>query len=146
MRTSWLVIASLALLLVDACQNNFGDPDAGFIGAEGEGEGEAGEGEGEGECSPDPVIGLVVAVKDDITEFPICDAVVTINDGAFTETLTPTDASGNCEYASTPDRIGVFDIVVTHPDYQDGGLSDVEVFTDGCGHAVFRRVEIQLDA
>jgi hypothetical protein len=148
MRTSWLLLASLALV-AGACQNNIGgDPDAGFIGAEGEGEGEAGEGEGEGEggCSPDPVIGLVVAVKDRVTQFPICDAVVTINDGAFTETLTPTDANGNCEYSSTPDRIGVFDIVVTHPDYQDGGLSDVEVFTDTCGHAVLRRVEVRLDA
>ena len=93
----------------------------------------------------EPVIGLVVVVKDAVTQFPICDATVVINDGAFTETLTPGNAGPDCDYSSSPDRIGVFDIVVTHPDYQQGGLEGVQVFDDDCGHAIFRRVEVRLD-
>jgi hypothetical protein len=147
MRASWLLIVSSALLpvaLSPGCENDVGkDPDAGVIGAEGEGEGEGGE--GEGECDDTPVIGMKVVVKDALTQFPICDAEVDINDGAFSETLTPTGSGADCDYSSTPDRIGVFDIVVTHPDYQQGGVTDVEVFDNGCGHAVLRRVEVRLD-
>lgn len=144
-----LALGSSLLAPACACTGLGGGPDAGFLAAEGEGEGggegEAGEGEGEF-CSPTPVLGIAVVVKDGITDFPICDATVTITEGAYVETLRADGEGADCQYVGAEDRPGSYTVQATHPDYAQPATfpAPVDVESDACGHAVLSRVELEL--
>lgn len=105
-----------------------------------------GDGEGEGEpCPAAPVNSLRVQVVDEVTAFPICDAVVNAVDGTFIETLSPTGAGADCEYEGVPDRAGAYTISAEHPAYLGEEFPvPILVQLDDCGHAITRRVELPL--
>jgi hypothetical protein len=141
-----LLLASTALLFsTPACRNVVEGPDD--AGAEGEGEGEEGEGEGEGEdlCPPDPVVGLTVAVSDNVTLFRVCTATVTIREGGFEESLTPNGSGESCDYRGARDRPGIYEVTAAAEGYLSFSVADIVVEGDDCGKPIPRAVTVRLN-
>ena len=134
------------LLVVVGCKHTVGPA------GEGEGEGSASEGEGEGGegeggCPSDPVIGLIVPVVDNCTQFHVCGAtVIAHRAGVADETLPQTGSStANCQYEGASDAPGTYEIDVTADLYNAFHLSNITVDQDACGHAAPKTVQVRLD-
>src|SRR5688572_23654555 len=75
-------------------------------------------------CAPPPVsctdlfaYGLTVIVTDSTTGERICDATVTVTDGAFAETLEPPLQSETCAYVGAGERAGTYRVEATKPEF-----------------------------
>ncbi len=91
---------------------------------EGEGEGEQGvgegEGEGEGDCAADPdapVPAVSVRVDDAVSDIVLCDADVSVDDGADHFALVVVGSGAACVYEGAFDRPGEYVLTVAKAGY-----------------------------
>jgi hypothetical protein len=97
-------------------------------------------------CTAIAVAALNVTVLDVSTNQPICDAEVTVTDGAFTETLPVFPGSGaDCRYSGPFERPGTYAITVRRAGYPTAVQSGVRVTSDEC-HVIGVPVTIRLTA
>ena len=94
-------------------------------------------------CTSEANFSFVVTLVDADTNAEICDAtVVASQDGTDTTLSLINVFSGSCSYSGIEEQEGVFDIVATHPDYEDATFS-VDVGGDIC-HVETEFVEVSL--
>jgi len=94
-------------------------------------------------CTALYAYGLNVTVKDDATSMPICDAVVTAVDGAYTETLQNQSLGSDCTYVGAGERAGNYTITATKSGFMNATQNAV-VTADSChvkGVAVMLRMK-----
>lgn len=90
-----------------------------------------GDGPGGIGCTEIYIYGLNVTVKDDAAGVPICDAVVTAVDGAYTETLEAQAFGGDCTYNGAGERAGSYTITAKKTGFKDA-TQNVVVTADRC--------------
>jgi hypothetical protein len=97
-------------------------------------------------CTAIAVSALTVTVVEGATNQPICDAEVTVTDGAFRETLPVFPTSGtDCRYSGPFERPGTYAITVRRAGYPTAVQSGVRVTSDEC-HVIGVPVTIRLNA
>jgi hypothetical protein len=97
-------------------------------------------------CTAIAVSALTVTVVEAATNLPVCDAEVTVTDGAFRETLPVFPASGtDCRYFGPFERPGTYAITVRREGYPTVVQSGVRVTSDEC-HVIGVPVTIRLTA
>jgi hypothetical protein len=79
-----------------------------------------------GDCDASAKPGLVVWVVD-TAQRPVCDAVVTARDGAYTEVMPPRP----CSYAGAWERAGTYSITAER-DGESGRVDGIKVTSDRC--------------
>ena len=92
-------------------------------------------------CTTQLVYGLNVTVLDGASGMPVCDAMVTLRDGAYSETL-----GGDvrlCDYYGAAERAGTYSIDVVWG-AKTKTLDNVRVTAGDC-HVMPRSVTITLD-
>ncbi|MEZ0313248.1 MAG: hypothetical protein ACAI38_15860 [Myxococcota bacterium] len=88
------------------------------------------------DCGDAERAALEIVVVDSSTGAEICEAVVTVSDGAFEEVF---DRDVECEqvpsgvFSAAPGRAGTYSITVTHPDYATPSVPAVVVPSGECG-------------
>jgi hypothetical protein len=93
-------------------------------------------------CSAEVQPGLVIVVVDAATGASV-PATITVIDGAYIETLAPSDAFHG-EYIAAEERAGVYQIEVSSDGYATVRLQDIEVTEDAC-HVIPERLEVRLE-
>jgi hypothetical protein len=97
-------------------------------------------------CTAIAVSALTVTVVEAATNQPICDAEVTVTDGAFRATLPVFPTSGtDCRYSGPFERPGTYAITVRRAGYPTAVQSGVRVTSDEC-HVIGVPVTIRLTA
>jgi hypothetical protein len=94
-------------------------------------------------CTPNLVDGLVIFIVNVETGAPICDAVLTARDGAYSETLAP---GGGCRYSGASERPGSYTLRAEAPGFLPTSTVSavrVGVTEDGC-HVEAARLTIRL--
>lgn len=90
----------------------------------------------QGPCTPDRRLGLAILVVNDQTDTHICSAVVTVRDGAYSETLTQTSDArvSGCLHVGASERSGTYSVQAEAPGFWPGTARDVTVpiTADGC--------------
>lgn len=86
-----------------------------------------------GTCTAEFESSIVVFARDANTNEAVCDATLTASDGVRTGTLEVTRFEGQeCRYVVFGLGPGEYEVAVTHSQYVDARLHDVEVREDGC--------------
>jgi hypothetical protein len=131
--------------MATACSNTVVEQlgDAGPVDGGGD---EGSEGEGEGECPNADEPALSVRVVAASTGLPLCSEVtVTVVDGAFTTTATPTSATGDCRHLGATGRPGTYSVTAAGAGFTSVTLDRLVVEADDCGNPVSaREVSITL--
>jgi hypothetical protein len=122
-----------------ACRNtiveNLGDAGPADAGADADG-----EGEGEGECPNSDEPALSVHVVDGAPSFTLCgDVTVTVTDGAFSTTATPTGVGESCRHLAAPGRPGTYTVTASGVGYATTTLDNLVVDADACDDPVAAR-------
>ncbi|HEX7663703.1 MAG TPA: hypothetical protein VF407_04305 [Polyangiaceae bacterium] len=96
-------------------------------------------------CTLQAVVGIVVTVQSDGGD--ICDAVVSIQDGTYQETLqSVTDSDGGCIYRGADERAGSYAVTVTREGFVPATTAaTVSKDSSGC-HVVPQFVTVDLQA
>ena len=138
-------IGLAVVALTPACKHDTGDEGEGDINLDGEGA--AGEGEGEGDCAGVPdVVGLVVRVVDNVTQFRVCTALVRITDGDYIENMGVTSNDvADCEYHGASGRPGNYQLDVTATGYTAFTAAGEDVPAGECGQPVQSLVTVRLN-
>lgn len=88
---------------------------------------------------------LAVRVQD-ASGVQVCDAVVAVTDGDFSERLTPSEATGDCVFFGPFERAGTYRIEATR-DGLVGAVAGIEVGRAGdCDRLQTVHVTVELDA
>jgi hypothetical protein len=90
-------------------------------------------------CTDEAAASLNVTVVDSVSEAPVLDAVVWVQDGVFQDTL---EGGGGLWYGPW-ERAGTYDVHVEHPDYRSWLKSGVTV-EDGRCHVQSRSLTARL--
>jgi hypothetical protein len=90
-----------------------------------------------------------VHVIDGTTSLTLCTGVtVTVSDGAFTTTATPTGTQANdenCRHVAATGRPGTYTITATGAGFSTASLDNLVVAPDDCGNpAATREVSLTL--
>src|SRR4051812_47378244 len=92
-----------------------------------------GGGPGGQACTDLYAYGLTVTLKDAATGQPICDAVVTAADGAYSEELQKLDFNpSDCSYVGAAERAGNYTLTAVKTGYMNATQSGVVVTADAC--------------
>src|SRR5438093_11182398 len=83
-------------------------------------------------CTAIAVDALTVTVAEAATGQRICDATVTVTDGAFSAELRPFGAVSDCNYSGPTERAGRYGVRVTRSGYESALRRDVIVTADEC--------------
>lgn len=83
-----------------------------------------------GACTANIVEAIALTVRDEAGA-EVCDATVTVREGAFSTTLKPSGAS-LCSWSGLPEREGVYDVTIEKPGYLPTVLEGVVVTGDFC--------------
>ncbi len=94
-------------------------------------------------CTDEAHTGLVVIVTDGEGGPALCNATVTVRDGAFSEVLTAFDDAPDCTYAGVHERPGIYRVTVM-AGARSKTVDGVEV-TQGECHVNGRTVTVALD-
>jgi hypothetical protein len=78
------------------------------------------------------VYGLNVTVNDAATATRICDATVTVSEGAYSETLQPFGPVESCSYSGAGERPGLYEVRATRAGYRTTAVPNVRVTADEC--------------
>ena len=131
-----------------ACRNTIVETlgDAGPADAGDADGGGDGEGEGEGECPNANEPALSVHVIDAATRFTLCsDVTVTVTDGAFSTTATPTGTGEDCRHLAARGRPGTYAVSAAGAGHVTTALDNLVVAADDCGDpAAAREVSLTL--
>jgi hypothetical protein len=96
-------------------------------------------------CTAIAVDALVVTVVDSASGQRLCDATVTVIDGAFTQELRPFPAVTECTYSGPTERAGQYEVRVTRSGYVPATMTNVRVTADEC-HVVPVKLTVSLRA
>lgn len=98
---------------------------------------------GAADCESIGYSGLAIRVQDANGE-QVCDAVVTVSDGDFSEVLTASDTSGDCIFFGAAERAGTYRIDAVRGDAA-GAVDAVAVVRTGeCDHLRTEQVAVEL--
>jgi hypothetical protein len=104
----------------------------------------AGSACGGADCESIGYPALAVRVQDAAGE-QVCDAVVTVTDGEFSEILPASDTSGDCVYFGPFERAGTYRVDVAL-DGATGAVAGIEVTRRGdCDRLQTVQVAVELD-
>ncbi len=95
--------------------------------------GTLGYGSHESSCGAGASYAVDVAVVDANSGASICDAVVTVTDGAYVEQATVYGQAPSCEYLAGAERPGTYNIHVAHPGYAPSDVNGVVANGFDCG-------------
>ena len=100
-------------------------------------------------CLDDGRDAVVVHVEDATTGALLCDAVVALHSGTYSETLgaavdTEPDGAAGCVYDGALERAGTYEVDVALSGYEPAAKTNVVVPIDGCGHVVPQILVITL--
>jgi hypothetical protein len=96
------------------------------------------------QCTDEAVAGITIYVFDQTTGDPICDATVTITDGAYTETPTAITSS-TCYFAGAYERAGTYDVTVSAPGKTTNTQSGITVTSNSNGcHVLGRTLTFEM--
>jgi hypothetical protein len=103
--------------------------------------------EGRRGCPPFVAAGLSVTVKDDETGLDICDAVVTAQDGAYSEVIGVSSDTPPCHYTGAIEREGTYTVRAERAGYSSKTVSNlvVESSRGDCPHVRTVPVTIRLE-
>jgi hypothetical protein len=96
-------------------------------------------------CTAIAVDALVVTVVDSASGQRLCDAAVTVVDGAFTQELRPFPAVTECTYSGPTERAGQYEVRVTRSGYVPATMANVRVTADAC-HVIPVKLTVSLRA
>jgi hypothetical protein len=96
-------------------------------------------------CTAIAVDALVVTVVDGVSGQRICDATVTVIDGAFRQELRPFPAVTECTYSGPTERAGQYEVRVTRSGYVPATMTNVRVTADEC-HVIPVKLTVPLRA
>jgi hypothetical protein len=94
-------------------------------------------------CTAIAVDALVVTVVDSASGQRLCDATVTVIDGAFTEALRPFPGIAECTYSGPTERAGLYEVRVTRSGYVPANMTNVRVNADEC-HVIPVKLTVSL--
>jgi len=96
-------------------------------------------------CTAIAVDALVVTVVDSASGQRLCDATITVIDGAFTQELRPFPAVTECTYSGPTERAGQYEVRVTRSGYVPATMTNVRVTADEC-HVIPVKLTVSLRA
>ena len=96
-------------------------------------------------CTAIAVDALVVTVVDGASGQRLCDATVTVIDGAFSQALRPFPAVTECTYSGPTERAGLYEVRVTRSGYVPATMTNVRVTADEC-HVIPVKLTVSLRA
>jgi hypothetical protein len=96
-------------------------------------------------CTAIAVDAIVVTVVDSTSGQRICDATVTVTDGAFAQELRPFPAATECTYSGPTERAGQYEVRVTRAGYVPASMTNVGVTADEC-HVIPVKLTVPLRA
>jgi hypothetical protein len=96
-------------------------------------------------CTAIAVDALVVTVVDSVSGQRICDATVTVTDGAFTQELRPFPAVTECTYSGPTERAGQYEVRAARSGYVPATMTNVRVTADEC-HVIPVKLTVPLRA
>ncbi|HEU4407002.1 MAG TPA: carboxypeptidase-like regulatory domain-containing protein [Polyangiaceae bacterium] len=96
-------------------------------------------------CDASALMSFQVDLRDE-NGAPVCDAAVTVRDGAFAETLRPsTPGDGTCSWVGPTERPGTYEVTISKPGYETIVMPSVVVAKEPSGcHVVPAKVNAQL--
>jgi len=94
-------------------------------------------------CTAIAVDALVVTVADSVSGQRICDATVTVIDGAFAQELRPFPAVTECTYSGPTERAGQYEVRVSRSGYVPATMTNVRVTADEC-HVIPVKLSVPL--
>ena len=93
---------------------------------------------------PSPPIDVEVFVVDNVTQFRVCDATVTLADPPFSLALSQTGSTASdCSYVAAMDRTGIYQLDVLASGYQPFSVSGIELEVQ-CGDPTSRVLNVRL--
>jgi hypothetical protein len=100
-------------------------------------------GSSERPCAAYAAPALVVRVTEGAARVPVCNAVVTVRDGDFSEILRAPGPAGDCDYAGPYERAGTYEVEVV-AGARTKTVTGIKVTADAC-HVRTERVMVDLD-
>lgn len=95
-------------------------------------------------CTLIAIDALTVTVVDAATGQRICDATVSVTEGAFSAELRPFGPGPECNYSGPTERPGRYEVRVARTGYEAAVRPDVVVTADEC-HVIPVRLGVGLD-